>query len=57
MPPSGPNGWDRKNIGGRDMAKLIPHARYTEFPYADHFIWDRVYGFPAMWEWLFAQRR
>lgn len=55
VPPSGPNGWDKKNIGGRDMAKLIPHARYTEFPHGDHFIWDRVYGYPAMWEWLFAQ--
>jgi predicted peptidase len=57
VPPSGPNGWDRKNLGGRDMAALLPRARYTEFPYGDHFIWDRVYGFPAMWEWLWAQRR
>ena len=57
VPPSGPNGWDAKNVGGRDMARLIPHAKYTEYPGADHFIWDRVYADSAMWEWLWAQKR
>jgi len=57
VPPSGPNRFDAKNVGGRDMARLLPRARYTEFPGADHFIWDRVYSDPATWEWLFAQRR
>ena len=57
VPPSGPNGWDAKNIGGRDMSKLIPHAKYTEYPGADHFIWDRVYADPALWDWVWAQKR
>ncbi len=57
VPPSGPHPWDAKNIGGRDMAKLIRGARYTEYPGADHFIWDRVYADPALWEWLFEQHR
>ena len=57
VPPSGPNQWDKSNAGGRDMAKLIPRAKYTEFEGADHFIWDRVYSDPAMWEWLLAQKR
>jgi len=39
------------------MAKLIGRAKYTEYPDADHFIWDQVYSDPAVWEWLFAQKR
>jgi len=42
------------DIGGRDMARLIRGARYTEYPGADHFIWDRVYADPALWDWLFS---
>jgi predicted peptidase len=57
VPPSGPNRWDDRNLGGRDMAKLIPHAKYTEFEGADHFIWDRVYADPVMWGWLLQQER
>ena len=57
VPPSGPHQWDPKNIGGRDMAARITHAKYTEYPGADHFIWDRVYADPALWDWLFAQHR
>lgn len=57
VPPSGPHRWDKTNVGGRDMAKLIARARYTEYPDADHFIWDRVYRDPELWEWLFAQKR
>jgi len=57
IPPSGGHSFDGESVGGRDMAGLIPGARYTEFPGADHFIWDRVYSDPAVWEWLFAQRR
>ena len=57
VPPSGPHQWDKSNVGGRDMARLIPRAKYTEFEGADHFIWDRVYANPATWEWLFAQKR
>lgn len=57
VPPSGGHRFDDASIGGRDMARLLPHAAYTEFPGADHAIWDRVYGDPALWDWLFAQRR
>lgn len=57
VPPSGPHQWDKSNVGGRDMARLISRAEYTEYPKADHFIWDQVYADPAMWEWLLAQKR
>lgn len=57
VPPSGPNGWDARNRGGRDMAALIPGSKYTEFAGADHFIWDRVYADPEFWSWLFSQSR
>lgn len=34
------------------------NVRYTEFPDANHNSWDPAYSqTPAMWEWLFAQRR
>ena len=40
-----------KAAGARD-------ARYTEFPDANHNSWDPAYSqTPALWEWLFAQRR
>jgi predicted peptidase len=57
VPPSGPHRWEPSSAGGRDMARRIPHARYTEFAGADHFVWDRVYADAAFWEWLFAQAR
>jgi predicted peptidase len=57
VPPSGGHRFDDVTVGGREMSKLLPHATYTEFPGADHYIWDRVYGDPGLWDWLFAQRR
>jgi predicted peptidase len=57
VPPSGPHQWDAEDVGGRDMARLLPHARYTEYPGADHFIWDRVYRDAEMWGWLLSQER
>lgn len=36
--------------GARDV-------RYTEFPDAKHNSWDPAYASPALWDWLFAQRR
>jgi predicted peptidase len=57
VPPSGPHQWDKNNVGGRDMAKRIVDVDYTEYPGADHFIWDKVYADPALWEWLLAQKR
>jgi predicted peptidase len=32
-------------------------VRYTEFPDANHNAWDPTYAEPALWTWLFAQRR
>ncbi|MFL6592477.1 MAG: phospholipase [Luteimonas sp.] len=32
-------------------------VHYTEFPDANHNAWDRAYALPALWTWLFAQRR
>jgi len=32
-------------------------VHYTEYADASHEIWDRVYGDPAFWRWLFAQHR
>jgi predicted peptidase len=57
VPPTGGHKFDDESVGGRDMKRFLPHARYTEYPGADHSIWDRVYADPSMWEWLFAQRR
>lgn len=31
--------------------------RYTEYPEGGHNAWDAAYADPAMWAWLFAQRR
>ncbi len=31
--------------------------RYTEYPDVEHNAWDPTYRNPAVWEWLFAQRR
>jgi len=45
----------------RRMAAALRAAggdvRYTEFPDANHNAWDPAYRSPALWEWLFAQRR
>ena len=32
-------------------------ARYTEYPLGNHNAWDATYADPAMWQWLFAQKR
>lgn len=32
-------------------------VRYTEFPEGNHNAWDATYADPAMWAWLFAQKR
>ncbi|MBH1826505.1 prolyl oligopeptidase family serine peptidase [Stenotrophomonas maltophilia] len=31
--------------------------RYTEYPEGNHNAWDATYADPAMWAWLFAQKR
>lgn len=32
-------------------------VRYTEYPQGNHNAWDATYADPAMWAWLFAQRK
>ena len=32
-------------------------VRYTEYPQGNHNVWDATYADPAMWAWLFAQKR
>ncbi len=32
-------------------------VRYTEYPQGNHNVWDATYADPAMWQWLFAQKR
>ncbi len=39
------------------QAAGAPDVRYTEFPDANHNSWDPAYATPALWAWLFAQRR
>lgn len=45
----------------RDLVAALRKAggnpKYTEYPNADHNIWDRAYGNPKLYEWLFAQKR
>ena len=31
--------------------------RYTEYPGVEHNAWDATYRNPAMWQWMFSQRR
>ncbi len=39
-----------QNANARDV-------RYTEYPEGNHNAWDATYADPAMWEWMFAQKR
>jgi predicted peptidase len=32
-------------------------VQYTEYPDLGHVSWDRAFGEPELWRWLFAQRR
>ena len=32
-------------------------VRYTEFPDANHDVWDPAYATPELWSWLFAKHR
>lgn len=32
-------------------------VRYTEYPQGNHNAWDATYADPALWQWLFAQKR
>lgn len=45
----------------RELVEAIRRAggqiKYTEYAGARHNVWDRAYGDPQLWEWLFAQKR
>lgn len=57
--------------GGRDEAGLVENTRamiralrraggtprYTEFPNEGHFIWERVFSRPDLFDWLLQQRK
>jgi predicted peptidase len=32
------------------------NVRYTEYDGVGHNAWDRAYGEPELWPWVFAQR-
>lgn len=44
----------------RDMIAALKKAggepKYTEYPGVGHNSWDKAYGTPELWEWLFAQK-
>lgn len=48
-------------VRSRDMVRVIQSSggsvKYTEYPGVGHNCWDRAYAEPALYEWLFAQRR
>lgn len=48
-------------IKAREMVGALKErgaaVRYTEFPEGGHAVWDQAYGDPALWKWLFEQRR
>ncbi len=49
---------DDRRLAAALRAAGAQNARYTEFPDANHNSWDPAYaGTPALWDWLFAQRR
>lgn len=33
------------------------NVQYTEYPEGGHNVWDQAYADPALWRWLFAQRK
>lgn len=49
---------DDRRLAAALRAAGARDARYTEFADANHNSWDPAYaGTPALWDWLFAQRR
>lgn len=39
------------------IQEQAPEVRYTEYPGVGHNAWEKAYGDPAMWSWLFGQAR
>jgi predicted peptidase len=44
----------REIIAALEAAGAAP--KYTEVPDGTHNVWDRAYGDPELWKWLFAQK-
>ena len=51
-----PPGDDRR-LHAAFQAAGARDVRYTEYPDGNHNAWDATYADPAMWSWLFAQKR
>lgn len=48
---------DDRRLHAAFQAAGARDARYTEYPLGNHNAWDATYADPAMWRWLFAQKR
>lgn len=46
---TGPSPWPARNH--------TQASCYTEYPDTEHNAWDLTYRNPAVWEWMFNQRR
>lgn len=48
---------DDRRLHAAFQAAGARDVRYTEYADGNHNAWDATYADPAMWEWLFAQKR
>lgn len=48
---------DDRRLHAAFQAAGARDVRYTEYPQGNHNAWDATYADPAMWQWLFAQKR
>lgn len=48
---------DDRRLHAAFQAAGARDVRYTEYPDGNHNAWDATYADPAMWAWLFAQKR
>ena len=48
---------DDRRLHAAFQATGARDVRYTEYPEGNHNAWDATYADPAMWAWLFAQKR
>lgn len=50
-------GSSRRQIENVNKFNPVPLAKYTEYPTGGHAIWGKVYGDPALYTWMLAQKR
>lgn len=48
---------DDRRLHAAFQATGAADVRYTEYPQGNHNAWDATYADPAMWAWLFRQKR